>query len=87
MAVSKYEYNDIKKIINNNEYEIKCFTIKYNPLFDGKLTKDIIDNNEYITYYHFCKNDNYVPVSFKPNSTKEELLKIFDKLINILENE
>lgn len=56
-------------------------------MFDGKPDKKIIDNNNWCTNYCLYKNNKLVSGTFDKNLTKGELLKRFDELINILENE
>lgn len=87
MAISKYIYGDIKKIVNNNIYEIGYITCKVDPLYDGKPDKRTLDNNGFSTSYCLYKNNKFMSGAFGRNLTKEELLKKFDELINILENE
>lgn len=85
MSVNKYVHGEIKKVVNGNEYQIVYFTQKYHPIFDGK-PDDIIPNEDgFITRYVLYKNNNPIPMTFKPNSTKEELMKTFNEIINILE--
>lgn len=87
MNISKYCYGEIKKVINNNIYQIGYINIKVYPMFDGKPDKKIIDNNNWCTNYCLYKNNKLVSGTFDKNLTKGELLKRFDELINILENE
>lgn len=87
MSISKYCYGEIKKVINNNIYQIGYINIKVEPMFDGKPDKKIINNNNWCTNYCLYKNNELISGTFDKNLTKEELLKRFDELINILENE
>lgn len=85
--MNKYVHENIKKQIDNDIYEIGNISVKIDESIDGKITDARIkENNNFSTYYMIYKNNKSFYGIFASNLTKEELIKKFDEVLNLLLN-